>query len=171
MTVLRGDWLAARQTRAVMAMLTVAGHQAYFVGGCVRDALLERPVADLDIATDAHPARVLALARKSGLRGIATGFDHGTVTVISGDTAHQITTFRKDIKTDGRHAVVSFADNIDDDARRRDFTMNALYANCEGEVFDPLGGMSDLRAGRVRFIGDAGSRIIEDHLRSLRFFR
>lgn len=154
-----------------MAMLTDAGHQALFVGGCVRNALLGAPVDDIDIATDAHPDRVMALAQAAGLKPVPTGIDHGTVTVVAHGLPHEVTTFRRDIDMDGRHAVVAFADSPQEDAQRRDFTMNALYARADGSVVDPLGGMADLRARRVRFIGDAHARISEDYLRILRFFR
>ncbi len=171
MMQINGDWLENPATQAVMGMLLGAGHQAYFVGGCVRNALLGQPVSDIDIATGARPDQVMGLADSTGLKAIPTGIEHGTVTVMSGGIAHEITTYRKDIKTDGRHAVVSFSENIADDARRRDFTMNALYADHTGAVTDPLGGMADLQNARVRFIDDANARITEDHLRSLRFFR
>ncbi len=152
-------------------MLTDAGHQALFVGGCVRNSLLGVPVGDIDIATDALPDRVMALALAVGLKPVPTGIDHGTVTVVSHGLPHEVTTFRRDIDMDGRHAVVAFADSPQEDARRRDFTMNALYARADGSVVDPLGGMADLRARYVRFIGDAHARIGEDYLRILRFFR
>ncbi len=172
MTRLREDWLSAPGTRAVCAMLTDAGHQAWFVGGCVRNALIGAPVADLDIATDARPDAVLRLAGAAGLRAIPTGIDHGTVTVIADGRSFEVTTFRRDVQTDGRHAVVAFADDMGEDARRRDFTMNALYAAPDGTVADPLGqGLGDLAARHLRFIGDAHARIREDHLRILRFFR
>jgi len=168
---IRGDWIDSAATQNVMAILVGAGHQAFFVGGCVRNALLGVAVADIDIATDATPDRVTALATASELKAIPTGIEHGTVTVVSECIAHQVTTFRKDIETDGRHAVVSFSNNIADDARRRDFTMNALYADARGAVLDPIDGLDDLKAGKVRFIDDANARITEDYLRSLRFFR
>ena len=171
MTQISGDWLSKPATQKVMAMLTDAGHQAYFVGGCVRNTLLNMPVTDVDIATDARPNRVVGLAKQTQLKAIPTGIDHGTITVIADHVPHEITTFRKDIETDGRRAVVSFADTIIDDARRRDFTMNALYADTTGVISDPLGGLPDLKAARVRFIDDAQARIKEDYLRCLRFFR
>ena len=171
MTRIQGNWLDDPATRHVMAMLAEAGHQAFFVGGCVRNALLGVAVADVDIATDALPDRVVTLAAALGLKTVPTGIQHGTVTVVSQGIAHQVTTFRQDIQTDGRHAVVSFSHDITDDARRRDFTMNALYASPNGTVLDPLGGLDDLRAGRVRFVGEAHARIQEDFLRILRFFR
>lgn len=166
-----GDWAETAPTQSVMQMLTGAGHLAYFVGGCVRNALLGVPVADVDISTDARPERVMELAQDAGFRAIPTGIDHGTVTVVAGGVPHEITTFRRDIATDGRRAVVAFADRVEDDARRRDFTMNALYAAADGIVVDPLGGVPDLQARLVRFIEDPGKRIREDYLRILRFFR
>lgn len=152
-------------------MLSDAGHQALLVGGCVRNALLGAPVADIDISTDALPDRVIELAKKAGLKAIPTGKDHGTITVVADGIPHEITTFRKDVETDGRRAVVSFSDRVEDDAHRRDFTMNALYAKADGTVVDPLGGLSDLKARRFVFIDDAEMRIREDYLRILRFFR
>ncbi len=165
------DWLTAAPTQAVFALLETAGYRALAVGGCVRDALMGRAVADIDIATDAEPERVLALAQAAGLRTVPTGLDHGTVTIISGGIPHEVTTFRRDVETDGRHATVAFSTDLAEDAARRDFTMNALYADARGEVVDPLGGLPDLRARHVRFIGDPAARIAEDYLRILRFFR
>ncbi|MFW8633875.1 CCA tRNA nucleotidyltransferase [Cribrihabitans pelagius] len=164
-------WLHDPATQAVCAALTAEGAQALFVGGCVRNALLGAPVSDMDIATDAHPETVLELAAKAGIKAVPTGIEHGTVTLIKSGIPHEITTFRKDVATDGRRAVVAFASGIAEDARRRDFTMNALYARPDGTVVDPLGGMADLQARRVRFIGTAEHRIREDYLRSLRYFR
>ena len=171
MTRVAGDWMDHAPARAVCAMLENGGHQALFVGGCVRNALLGAPVSDLDISTDARPERVVELARAAGLKPVPTGIDHGTVTVIVDHEPFEITTFRRDVETDGRRAVVVFADTIGEDARRRDFTMNALYARIDGTLLDPLGGLPDLQARRVRFIGTAAHRIREDYLRSLRFFR
>ncbi|MER5172115.1 CCA tRNA nucleotidyltransferase [Thioclava kandeliae] len=169
---LSDDWLKAPATRAVMRMLEEAGHQALFVGGCVRNAALGAEVSDLDIATDAPPERVIQLAEQAGLKPIPTGIDHGTVTVISDHIPHEITTFRRDEETDGRHAVVAFSDDIAEDAARRDFTMNALYARSDGEILDPLGsGLADLQARHLRFVGVPEDRIREDYLRILRFFR
>lgn len=171
MTRLTADWLTRPQTRAVMQALTADGAQALFVGGCVRNALLGAPVDDIDIATDAHPDRVMRLAEAAGLRAVPTGIDHGTVTVIADGIPHEVTTFRRDVETDGRRALVAFSDRMEEDAARRDFTMNALYATSEGRVIDPVGGLPDLAARRVRFIGDPHARLAEDHLRALRFFR
>jgi poly(A) polymerase len=164
-------WLTAAETQAVCGVLTRAGHQALPVGGCVRNALLGRPVADIDIATDARPERVMELARGAGLQPVPTGVAHGTVTVIAGGRPFEVTTFRRDVATDGRRATVAFSGFLSDDAARRDFTMNALYCRPDGEVVDPLGGVADLRAGRVRFVGEPTARIREDYLRILRFFR
>lgn len=166
-----GAWIEAKATQAVCEMLTGAGYQALFVGGCVRNALLGVPVGDIDIATDARPEVVMELADEAGLKAVPTGIEHGTITVVSGHIGHEVTTFRKDVQTFGRHAVVAFADDLHTDARRRDFTMNALYARPDGDVVDPLGGLEDLRVRRVRFIEDADQRIREDYLRILRFFR
>ncbi len=152
-------------------MLEDTGHRAFFVGGCVRNTLLKVAVEDIDIATDAVPERVMDLANAVGLKAVPTGIDHGTVTVIAHGKPHEITTFRRDVETDGRKAVVAFTDQLEDDAARRDFTMNALYARSDGVVIDPVGGLPDLQAGRLRFIGDPHDRIREDYLRILRFFR
>jgi poly(A) polymerase len=152
-------------------MLTDAGHQALLVGGCVRNALLGRAVADIDVATDARPETVMALAAAAGLKPVATGVEHGTVTVVAEGRPYEVTTFRRDVETFGRHAVVAFSDDIAEDAARRDFTMNALYARPDGKVVDPLGGLPDLLVRRVRFVGDPAGRIAEDYLRILRFFR
>ncbi|MBO9473212.1 CCA tRNA nucleotidyltransferase [Shimia sp. R10_1] len=166
-----GDWLTALATQAVCAMLETDNHQALFVGGCVRNALLGAPVNDIDISTDARPEQVIALAKAAGLKAIPTGIEHGTITVVSGGIPHEITTFRRDVETDGRRAVVAFSDHVEDDAHRRDFTMNALYARSDGTVVDPLGGLADLEARRLRFIDVAEERIREDYLRILRYFR
>ena len=168
---LNEPWLDADATRTVLGLLTEAGHQAWIVGGAVRDALLGREVHDLDISTDAEPRRVMSLAEAAGLHVVPTGIDHGTVTVIVGATPFEVTTFRRDVETDGRRAVVAFADSLEEDARRRDFTLNALYCAPDGEVRDPTGGLADLEARQIRFIGTPAERIREDYLRILRFFR
>jgi poly(A) polymerase len=171
MTTITASWLSDGPAQSVCRMLTDAGHQAWFVGGCVRNALLNEPVADLDLSTDAHPDEVMQLAKLAGFKAIPTGIDHGTVTIVAESHPFEVTTFRRDVATDGRRATVAFADNMIDDARRRDFTMNALYAGPDGVVVDPLGGLPDLQVRRVRFIEDADQRIKEDYLRILRFFR
>ncbi len=165
------DWISDPRTQAVCRVLTEAGYQALFVGGCVRNALFRLSVADIDISTDALPETVSVLAKKAGLKVVPTGIEHGTVTVVADHLPHEITTFRRDVETDGRRAVVAFTDRIEEDALRRDLTMNALYARPDGMVVDPLGGLADLLARRVRFIEDPEQRIREDYLRILRFFR
>ena len=171
MSRITADWITDGVTQKICHMLTDAGHDCFFVGGCIRNELLKAPVNDIDISTNALPERVMELANKAGLHSIPTGIDHGTVTVVASGTPFEITTYRRDIETDGRRAVVAFSDNIVDDARRRDFTMNALYADQDGTILDPLDGMPDLLSRRVRFIEDADRRIKEDYLRILRFFR
>ena len=167
-----GDWLTNKATQSVCHLLEEDGHLALFVGGCVRNTLLDAPVSDIDIATDARPETVIELARVKGLKTVPTGIEHGTVTIIARGIPHEVTTFRHDVETDGRRATIAFADDVADDARRRDFTMNALYADARGKVIDPLGtGLPDLAARKVRFIENAGERIREDYLRTLRFFR
>ncbi len=172
MTQVTGAWLQDARAQAVLSTLTKAGFEAHFVGGCVRNALLNTPVSDIDIATNAPPETTTQLAEAAGFRVIATGQAHGTVTVLSDGLACEVTTWRRDLATDGRRAVVAFTNDIVEDARRRDFTMNALYCDAHGKVLDPLGkGLSDLQARRVRFIENAEKRIREDYLRILRFFR
>ncbi|MGR3821114.1 MAG: CCA tRNA nucleotidyltransferase [Salipiger marinus] len=166
-----GDWLTRPATQTVLQMLEAGGVQAFVVGGCVRNALMGVAVGDVDIATAAPPDRVMELAQEAGLKAIPTGIDHGTVTVVADGIGHEITTFRADTETDGRRAVVRFSSSLAEDAARRDFTMNALYADARGQVADPLGGLPDLEARRVRFIGAPLDRIREDYLRILRYFR
>ncbi|MEM8554417.1 MAG: CCA tRNA nucleotidyltransferase [Pseudomonadota bacterium] len=168
---LQAAWLDDPGAKAVVAALEAAGHQAWFVGGCVRNALMGRADSDIDIATTARPTDTKAAAKSAGLKAVPTGEDHGTITVVARGTGYEVTTLRRDVETDGRHAKVVFSDRLEEDAARRDFTMNALYADARGLVLDPLGGLPDLEAGRVRFIGDADARIPEDYLRILRFFR
>jgi poly(A) polymerase len=165
------DWIGHPGTQALCKVLAQAGCQALFVGGCVRNSLLGVPVADIDIATNARPEIVSNLAETAGFRVVPTGIEHGTVTVIAQGLAHEVTTFRRDVETDGRRAVVAFSSDVVEDAARRDFTMNALYARADGSVLDPLGGLPDLIARRVRFVGEPQARIREDYLRILRFFR
>ncbi|MEM9096941.1 MAG: CCA tRNA nucleotidyltransferase [Pseudomonadota bacterium] len=168
MTQLDEAWLQAPETLAVMRALD---GEAYFVGGCVRNSLLGQPVADIDLSTPLVPEAVARCAETAGLKAIPTGIDHGTITIVAGESAFEVTTFRRDVETDGRRAVVAFSTDMTEDAVRRDFTMNALYANAEGWVIDPLGGLPDLQAHRVKFILDPEARIREDALRILRFFR
>lgn len=166
-----GAWLEAPATQQVLHLITDAGFQALVVGGCVRNALMCLPVTDVDIATDALPETVMALAKGAGVRAVPTGLAHGTVTLVLDGQGFEVTTFRHDVETHGRHATVAFSTDLAQDAARRDFTMNALYAQADGTVIDPLGGLADLTARQVRFVGDAHARIREDYLRILRFFR
>ena len=165
------DWMSDEPTRRVLAALQASGQPARFVGGCVRDAVVGRLATDIDIATPLPPDQVIAALEKAGLKAIPTGIEHGTVTAVAQGFAYEVTTLRHDVETDGRHAVVAFTDRWEEDAARRDFTMNALYADADGTLYDPTGGLSDLREGWVRFIGNPAARIAEDALRILRFFR
>ncbi len=165
------DWLRWPETQSVFTALGANGNTVRAVGGAVRDTFLGRTVSEVDLASDASPETVTALARKADIKVVPTGLDHGTVTVIAGHRPYEITTLRKDVETFGRRAKVAFTDDWEADARRRDFTINALYVDATGTLFDPLGGLADVEARRVRFIGDPGERIREDYLRILRFFR
>ncbi len=165
------EWLARPETRAVFAALAAGGFEARIVGGAVRNALLGRPVVDIDLATTARPEQIIAAAEAAGLTSVPTGVAHGTVTVIVNHVPYEVTTLREDVETHGRHAKVAFTGDWAADARRRDFTINALYCGPDGEIFDPLSAYPDLAQRRVRFIGDARERIREDYLRILRFFR
>ncbi len=167
----KAEWLRWPQTHAVLAALSADGHTVRAVGGAVRNSLLGRPVEDVDLVTDALPETVIGLARKGGLKAVPTGIEHGTVTVVANHRPFEVTTLRTDVETYGRHAKVAFTDDWEADARRRDFTINALYADANGAIYDPLGGLADIAAHRVRFIGAPEARIREDYLRILRFFR
>ncbi len=164
-------WMEALATRRVIAALTAQGSDVRFVGGCVRDAVLGRSVKDVDIATHDAPETVMALLDAAGIEAVPTGFAHGTVTAVIGPDHFEITTLRQDVATDGRHAKVAFTGDWEADAARRDLTINALSASPDGTIFDPCGGLADLKAGRIRFVGDPRTRIREDVLRLLRFFR
>ncbi|HUB48892.1 MAG TPA: CCA tRNA nucleotidyltransferase [Acetobacteraceae bacterium] len=161
------DFLSDPALSSVLSALP----EARIAGGAVRDALAGRPVADIDLATPRPPDDVLAALGKAGIRAVLTGIAHGTVTAVSDGRGFEITTLRRDVETDGRHAVVAFTDDWRADAARRDFTMNALSMTRDGVVFDYFGGIADLRHGVVRFVGDPATRIAEDYLRILRFFR
>lgn len=171
MTQVSGKWLEDRAAQALLGALEAGGHEAYFVGGCVRNALLELPVKDLDIATSARPEVVIKAAKALGYKPVPTGLEHGTVTVVGDGSVLEVTTYRKDVETNGRHAVIAFSDRLQDDAARRDFRMNALYANRAGSVTDPTGGLADIAARKICFVGAADERIREDYLRIVRLFR
>ena len=160
-------WMTAPETLAVMTALG----DARFVGGAVRNALLGVSVADIDIAVPMPPTESLARLKARGIKVVETGLEHGTVTAIAGTHAFEITSLRRDVETDGRHAIIAFTDDWAEDAARRDFTINAMYAAVNGEIFDYATGIEDLIAGKVRFMGDAKTRIAEDYLRVLRLFR
>src|SRR5690349_23093869 len=166
-------WMTEQATRDVLEALAAGEVQARFVGGSVRDALLGRPIGDIDIATPAPPERVIELLEKQGIKVVPTGLAHGTVTAIAGTPPRQfeITTLRRDVETYGRRARVAFDADWAADAARRDFTMNAIFLDPDGTVHDPVGGLADLRARRVRFVGDPATRIAEDVLRILRYYR
>ena len=166
-----GAW---REDTALLAILDALGGSAMTraVGGAVRDSLLGQPVSDVDLATRLVPEDVVARLAAAGIKSVPTGIAHGTVTAIAGGRGFEVTTLRRDVATDGRRATIAFTDDWAEDAARRDFTINALYADPQsGEIFDPVGGLADLDARRVLFIGDAAARIDEDHLRILRWFR
>ncbi len=163
--------MVADDTARVFDAIEQQGGCARFVGGVVRDALLKRHLVDVDIACDLAPEATVAALENAGIKVIPTGLKHGTVTAITEAGAYEITTLRVDVLTDGRHAEVAFTDSWLEDAKRRDFTFNAIYCDLDGTIYDPFDGETDLREGRVRFIGVAENRIAEDFLRILRFFR
>ncbi|MCB1682464.1 MAG: CCA tRNA nucleotidyltransferase [Alphaproteobacteria bacterium] len=170
------DWMISQESRQLLAALETGEKQdhpvALFVGGCVRNALLNLPVEDVDLATRLKPEKVIEKLEKAGITVIPTGLQHGTVTAVINKLHFEITTLRHDVETDGRHAVVTFTENWLEDAKRRDFTMNTLLADSNGKIYDPTGqGLDDLDARRIRFVGEARKRIEEDYLRILRFFR
>jgi tRNA nucleotidyltransferase/poly(A) polymerase len=170
-SVAAAPWFLWPETQAVFACLNQEGFEVRAVGGAVRDALTGRAVTEVDFATTAKPDDMIRLAARAGIKTAATGMAHGTITLIVNKVPFEVTTLRRDVETHGRRATVAFGSDWTGDARRRDFTMNALYADVQGRVYDPLGGLSDLLAGRVRFVGEASARIREDFLRVLRFFR
>jgi poly(A) polymerase len=164
-------WMTDAPTRRLFAALARDGIAARFVGGCVRNAVLGRMIDDLDIAVDRPPQDVMRALEAADIKVVPTGLRHGTVTAIANSVVFELTTLRRDVETDGRRAVVAFTDDWQEDASRRDFTFNALYADPDGTLYDPFDGRADLAAGKVRFIGDPDTRIAEDRLRVLRFFR
>ncbi|MEL7348672.1 MAG: CCA tRNA nucleotidyltransferase [Pseudomonadota bacterium] len=172
------DWMTGDRlppsvlsTPGLSQVLAALDGAALLVGGVVRNAMLGAPVADIDLATPVPPSTVATMIEAAGLKAVPTGIEHGTVTAVAEKTGFEITTFRADVATDGRRATVRYTEDVAEDASRRDFTINAFYADAEGRVIDPLGGRGDLAERRIRFIGDPAARIREDYLRILRFFR
>src|SRR3954464_15207554 len=169
--VLDAPWLTSGPAGRVLALLNGNGEEARVIGGAVRNALLKIPVADIDIATTALPDEVIRRAEAAGIKSVPTGIDHGTVTLVVNRQPFEVTTLREDTETFGRKAKVAFGRDWVGDAQRRDFTINGLSVDAEGVVHDHVGGLDDIAAKRVRFIGDPNQRIAEDYLRILRFFR
>ncbi|MER8373831.1 CCA tRNA nucleotidyltransferase [Mesorhizobium sp. M1406] len=167
----RADWLGDKHLQRLLAALSEGDEEARVAGGAVRNTLMGQPVADIDIATTCLPGETVRRAEAAGFKAVPTGIEHGTITVVAGGKPYEVTTLRADIETDGRRAKVSFGRDWKLDAERRDFTINALYAEADGRVVDLVGGIADIEARRLRFIGDAEARIREDYLRILRFFR
>ncbi|PZO82187.1 MAG: CCA tRNA nucleotidyltransferase [Mesorhizobium amorphae] len=164
-------WLQDENLQRLLAVLSEGGEEARVAGGAVRNALLEQPVSDIDIATTTLPAETVRRAEAAGFKAVPTGIAHGTITVVADGRPFEVTTLRADAETDGRHAVVRFGRDWKEDAERRDLTINALYCDGAGEVLDLVGGLPDIASRTVRFIGDPDARIREDYLRILRFFR
>lgn len=173
-TISLPQWMTEKSVKQIIHILNAGSSEpmALFVGGCVRNALLNAPATDIDIATRHAPDKVMNLCETHGIKTIPTGIDHGTVTAVVEGKPFEITTLRKDVSTDGRRATVAFTDIWEEDAQRRDFTLNALYADAGGNIYNPTSkGIADLEARRIRFVGEAETRIREDYLRILRFFR
>ena len=164
-------WFTARNVRTVMDLLNADGAETRIVGGAVRNALMDLPVADIDLATTLKPEEIIARADAAGVKSVPTGVEHGTVTLVLGNQSFEVTTLRADVETDGRRATVAFGTDWAEDAARRDFTINALYLDRNGNLIDLVDGLADVETRTIRFIGDADLRIAEDYLRILRFFR
>ncbi|KRB19172.1 MULTISPECIES: CCA tRNA nucleotidyltransferase [Mesorhizobium] len=167
----RADWLTEKHLQRLLAALAEGGEEARVAGGAVRNTLMGQSVADVDIATTCLPEETIRRAGAEGFKPVPTGIEHGTITVVAGGKPYEVTTLRADVETDGRRAKVSFGRDWKLDAERRDFTINALYADADGTVVDLVGGIADIEARQLRFIGDPEARIREDYLRILRFFR
>ena len=164
-------WFQSTGLGKVFGLLNADGGEVRVVGGAIRNTLMDEAVGDVDLATTVLPLDVIARAKAAKIRAIPTGIDHGTVTLVIDGQGFEVTTLRTDIKPMGRHAEVAFGEDWQADAERRDFTVNALYADHTGQVHDPVGGMADIESRTIRFIGEAEKRIEEDYLRILRFFR
>lgn len=165
------SWFSKPGLQRIFSLLNADGGEVRVVGGAVRNALMGLPVGDIDMATTLPPQDVVERAKEACIKAVPTGIDHGTVTLVVDGEGYEVTTLRRDVTTDGRHAEVAFGTDWKEDAERRDLTINALYADASGEVIDMIGGLADIETKTVRFIGDAATRIAEDHLRILRFFR
>ncbi len=165
------DWFEKPALKRIFALLNADGGEVRIVGGAVRNALMDLPVVDVDLATTLTPDVVVARAKAAGIKAVPTGIEHGTVTLVIDGEGFEVTTLRRDVETNGRHAQVAFGTDWQTDAERRDLTINALYADEKGEIIDLINGLPDIETGTVRFIGDAAMRISEDYLRILRFFR
>lgn len=165
------SWFTDPALQRLFALLNADGGEARVAGGAVRNSLMGLPVADIDLATTLPPETVMERAKAAGIKAVPTGIDHGTVTLVIDGTPFEVTTLRRDVETDGRRAKVAFGEDWQEDAERRDLTINALYVGADGEVIDLIGGLPDVATKTVRFIGDADTRIAEDYLRILRFFR
>lgn len=170
-TIADAAWLSDKRLQALLAVLNEGDEEARIAGGAVRNALLGQDVTDIDIASTTTPDETIRRAEAAGFKAVPTGFEHGTITVVADGKPFEVTTLRADVETNGRHAVVAFGRDWQADANRRDFTINALYADAEGKVYDLVGGLKDLEDRNLRFIGEAEERIREDYLRILRFFR
>ena len=168
---LDAPWLSSPEIQTLTAAFARAGFELRFVGGCVRDTILNRPFTEFDAATNATPEQMITLLEMAHIRAIPTGIEHGTITALINEKPFEITTLRKDVATDGRHAEVAFTGSWEEDAKRRDFSMNALYLGMDGTLYDYARGYEDCKEQRVKFIGDASARIREDYLRILRYFR
>ncbi|ENN91244.1 CCA tRNA nucleotidyltransferase [Bartonella bovis] len=164
-------WLQNDHIQTLLCILSLDGEEARIVGGAVRNQLLNQPISDIDIATTCLPQQVIKRVEQEGFKAIPTGVDFGTVTVVIESRCYEVTTLRSDIETDGRYAKVSFCRDWKKDAQRRDFTINALYCDASGQLYDEVGGLNDIESKTIRFIGVAKDRICEDYLRILRFFR
>ncbi|WP_296102387.1 CCA tRNA nucleotidyltransferase [uncultured Agrobacterium sp.] len=165
------SWFSKPGLQRIFSLLNADGGEVRVVGGAVRNALMGLPVGDIDMATTLPPQDVVERAKEAGIKAVPTGIDHGTVTLVVDGEGYEVTTLRRDVTTDGRHAEVAFGTDWKEDAERRDLTINALYADASGKVIDMIGGLADIETKTIRFIGDAATRIAEDHLRILRFFR
>lgn len=171
MNIAGQSWFSKPGLTRIFELLNADGGEVRVVGGAVRNALMGLPVGDIDLATTLPPQDLVERAREAGIKAVPTGIEHGTVTLVVDGEGYEVTTLRRDVETDGRHAQVAFGTDWKEDAERRDLTINALYADASGEVIDLIGGLADIETRTVRFIGDAATRVAEDYLRVLRFFR